>query len=273
MVSSFQTFNLFEKVAQEPINNVNFPSHFEIVLKLKTVLSDPSSSIRRVVDILHGEPLIATKVISSANSVAVRGYDQIVDLERAVSRLGIDQVRRLSLITAINQLRESRHVLQYASLGRRVWLRSLYVAAAAYVIADETTDIPGPEAQFAGLLLKIGAFYLLHRLGTIPELVLHPDDVKEGLSRHYLPVGRNVLEHLGLPRTVRQAMEIEVYQKQPLRHPPKTLAEVLNVANLFANDKISWYAEDANAVEILDQYKVLLPRIEEQFTKMQNEYR
>ena len=273
MVSSFNTFTLFEKIAAEPISSINFPSHFEIVLKLKSALSNPTTSIAKVVSIIHCEPLIATKVIGSSNSVVMHGYEEITDLENAVRRLGVDHVRRIALITASNQLKESKCVLQYASFARRLWLRSLYVAASAAVVAEETTDLVKPDAQFTGLLLHLGAFYLLHRLGSVPGLILHPDDVKEGLSRHYLEMTRKILKHLALPKSVIQGTEIEVYQNQPLRHPPKTIAEVVHIGNLFANNKISWYEEDANAIEILEPYRELEPKIESMFATLQSEYR
>ncbi len=273
MTSSHDVFGMFEKIAAEPIKAVNFPSHFEIALKLKSVIAAPSSTVRKVVDIVHGEPLIASKIITAANTVTVRGSEPVSDLEKAVIRLGIDHVRRIALVTAVNQLRVSKHTLQYASLARRVWLRSLYVAAASSVIAKERTEFSPGEAQFAGLLLNLGGFYLLHRIGSVPNLIIHPDDVKEGLSRHYLPTTRKILEHLGIPKTIQQAMEIEGYQKNALRYPPKTLAEVLNVSNTFANDRISWYEEDANSVEIPDEYLDLKDKIHDQFLRIQSEYR
>lgn len=273
MVSSFNTFSLFEKIASEPISSVNFPSHFEIVLKLKTALSNPTTNIKKVVSIIHCEPLIASKIMGSSNSVVMHGYEEVTDLETAVRRLGVDHVRRIALVTALNQLKESKCVLQYASLARRVWLCSLYVAAASAVIAEETTEIVKPDAQFTGLLLKLGAFYLLHRLGSIPDLILHPDDVKEGLSHHYLDMTRKVLTHLGLPKMIIQGTEIEAYENQPVRHPPKTVAEVIYIANLFTNDKISWFEEDAHAVDILEPYRVLEDKIEAYVAVLQTEYR
>lgn len=273
MVSSFNVFEIFEKISKEKIEKVNFPSHFEIVLKLKAVLSDSQSSTQKVVGILYGEPLIASKVLMASNVASLRGNGNIVELDSAVTRLGIEQVRRVAISTAVNQLRESKPVLQYASISRRVWLRSLYVAAGSYVVAKENPEFSQSEARFAGLMLKIGAFYLLHRLGSIPDFIAHPDDVKEGLTRNYLPATRKVLEFLGLPKDIQDSAFIEPFANSIPEHPPTTLAEVVNAGNVFANRKVPWYEEDVSGADLPEKYLRIEDAVHDEFLCMQAEYR
>lgn len=272
MTSSVITYQALELIAKEDINDLSFPTHFGVVLKLRAILSDPDSSFKKVIELLKGEPVIAAKVISSANTVGNGSGSSIIDIEKAVFRLGLNAVRRIALGVAMVQLNKSKEMLVFSNLARCVWLHSLYVSSAAYVVAKELSRLHPDEAEFSGLMLNLGAFYMLYRAASSEGSMQH-DDVREGVVRHYLALSKKLLQYLEIPQETIDAISIDKQQAIEIKSPPKTMRELIHVANELATVKMPWFDEDRNREEIPGEYTSLKGKIDSQFLLTQQMYR
>lgn len=273
MPNSLETYKLLESIAQAEIDDLSFPTHFHIALKLRTALGDADVPFKKVSDLLKGEPLMSAKIIAAANSSASRTSEKITNVETAVFRLGLATVRRIALGIAMIQLNKSKEMLAFANLSRSVWLNSLYTSASAYVVAKETSGVHAEEAEFAGLLLNIGAFYMLYQVSTVKDKVLFQEDVREGIARNYLSLTKRLLTYLDVPTEIQEAMDIEPLRKLEMKHPPKSLREVLHIANELGTKKHPWFEEDRNRAEITQPYVDLSEAIQDRYVAAQQTYR
>lgn len=273
MSTSLETYQRLEKIAEAPITDLSFPTHFHVALKLRNLLGDPDVPFKKVTEVLRGEPLMSAKVMAAANSASVRTGEKITSIETAVFRLGLSTVRRISLGIAMVQLNKSKEMLAFANLSRSVWLNSLYTSSSAYVVAKESANISAEEAEFAGLMVNIGAFYMLYQASLVKDLQMLQEDVREGIARNYGALTKKLLGYLEVPDAIQQAMDIEPLRKLAMKHPPKTLREVIHVANELSARKIPWFEEDQFRAEILPIYLDLSGRIDEHYTTTQKSYR
>lgn len=272
MNSSLQSHQLFEHLAKKPIDNVTFPIHLNVVMKIRDAINDPKSSTKLLTDIIKAEPMISARIIQSANSASSHGYVRILDVEKAVMKLGNETIRRTTLAVAMAQLARSKDLLVFSSLSRRIWLHSLYTASASYVIAKEYTNINPDEALFSGLMLNIGAFYFLWLASRLPGSDIFIDDVRIAIDRHYLVLTHGVLKHMSMPKELLQSLEIHAHTDQILLDAPTTIQEIIYAANVLASAKFPWIEEDYSVEFLSPLYTKTIPLIEQHFTLLREEY-
>lgn len=272
-MTSLQSHLLLKKLAEAPIEHANFPIHFNVVLRLRTVLSNPDASFKQAIDILAGEPLISARIVSAANTAANRIKEPILDVEKAIFRIGLTSARRIALGVAMVQLNKSKDMLVFADQARAAWLHSLYAAASAHVIAKAATSIHPDEAEVCGLLLNLGAFYLLYQASQHPELHKAKSDVSEAVETHCHRLTIRLLEFLDLPSATQEALSFDPQSKIDSRYPPKTLKEIILTAHLLASDKVPWGNAVSYDREIHPSYLSLTEEIDHHYASMQDEYR
>lgn len=272
MSSSLEAHQLLEKLAARPIVTTSFPTHFNIVLRLKNAMSDPDVPFKKVIDILKGEVVVSAKIVKTANAAVFHGYGEIKDIEKAVMRLGLQAVRRISLGVAMTQLSQSAEIVAFSAISRLIWLHSVRTAVAAYVLAREFTKVHPDEAFFTGFVLNIGAFYLLYKASNHPELYSAKDDIKSAITTHYLTLTKKILAHLEMPASMIEGVGIDAYEDQGVVGRPGTLREIVYVANILASMKYSWYDNQPD-VKLTDELKALEEEIDERANKTLAEFR
>lgn len=272
MTTSIAAHQLLEKLALKPIDSTSFPTHFNVVLKLREALNDQRAPFKKIIDILNGEPMVSARIVQSANAATFYGKEAVLDVEKAVYRLGTNAVRRIALGIAMTQLTQVKELLPFSSMARRIWLHSLYTAAAASVLARNFTRHHPDEALFLGLDLNLGAFYLLYQASHHPVLHKDQDDVKDAISRHYLALTHRVLEAMGLPEEVMEALSISPLENTPIASP-QTIQEVLYTANLVARIHYAWTDDPAPEDLLSPEILALGVKFDERFREIQSEYR
>ena len=177
-------------------NILNFPTYFQSSVRLKNVLRDPNSSQQKIVAAVAVDPMMSACVVQMANTAKYYQGSKVSDLTTAVSRVGITIVKRLAIEVALKQLSSCKEILEYHEFSRTIWLHSLEVASAASVIAQEFDAINPYEAEFAGLVSNLGAFYLLYRAAMYEPIAMDREKVKSIVSRYYEEAGLKILSIL-----------------------------------------------------------------------------
>lgn len=213
---------------------VIFPTTAEIALKVQRLLDDPDCSVDQLARLVQADPLMAARVVAVANSVIYnRSGQTIVDIKSAVSRLGFKTLRVLAASVVVRQMEGMAKTPQHRQLAIRLWERTGHVAALANVIARRVTHQDPDAAFFAGIVHEVGGFYLISRAGDFPGLLDGGDGSliawAEGGAAE---VGRAVLQRLGVPTAVMEAMEglWDGY----MAIPPKSLSDTLLLASQLA---------------------------------------
>lgn len=235
---------MLEDIARELAGDVVFPTYFDVAVHIRNILRQPDVSLAEVVRAVDLEPLICAKLLRLANSVAYNpGGEPVVDVQHAVARLGFDLVRITALAFAMDQLRRSHDLVAFQNLSRDIWEHSLMAAAAARVVARRMTRLNADEAMLAGLIHDLGAFYMVYRAAHYPELREDPALVRQLLLLWHESIGESLLNALGLPEEIIQGIHEHDQPRSDL-HTPRTLGDVVYMANLLAGGCRYWAGDD-----------------------------
>ena len=204
-----------------------FPTSARIVMKVMKALDDPECQLDTAAKLVQAEPLLAARVVATANSVAFnRSGREITDLRSAVMRLGFRAVRSLTMALVTRQMAGSPGSPQQQELTARLWEHTAHVTALAHVIARRFTHVDPETALFVGLVHEVAGFYMLSRTAEFPELL--DGDFRVWMQSGEAEVGRAVLKVLSLPSPVNEALEY--YWSGYLAIPPMTLGDTLLLA-------------------------------------------
>jgi len=272
MTTSLAAYQLLEKLALQQIGVVAIPTHFSIVIRLRNALNDPSAPFKKIVDILHGEPTVSAYVVQAANVASLYSSTKILDVEKAVNKLGTSAVRRIALGVAMSQLAKSKELLPFANLARTLWLNSLYTAAAATVLAEHLTTQNHEEALFTGLMINLGAFYMLYLASQHEASRASLSEVRSAVLRHYLSLTGRVLDKFGFPQEFLDVLKIDDLEGG-LQTAPKSKQELVYAAHRIAMVKYPWTEEEADLEGFNQMYIDLSGDIDARFHKLQEEFK
>lgn len=262
-----QRFQMLQDIAKELAGEIVFPTTFDLVVRLRKVLQDPTLSLDQVVAFVSLEPLMSARLISLANSAAfAAGGKQTRSIHDAVYRLGLNSVRSCAMAIAMGQLLRAKEIVGFDDLARNLWEHSLRAASAAYVVSQRLAPRINPDdAMLAGLVHDLGAFYMLYRAAHYEELRQRPDTVRYLIMQWHESIGHALLIALGVPEDLAEAVR-EHDQPRQLPPKPRNLIDVVYAANLLAGGIFAWLEQDAAATAELpalsDDYRQLADEIE-----------
>jgi len=213
---------------------VIFPTTAEMALKVQRLLDDPDCSVYQLARLVQADPLLAARVVAIANSVIYnRSGQTIVDIKSAVSRLGFKTLRVLAASVVVRQMEGMAKTPAHRELAIRLWERTAHVAALSNVIARRVTHQDPDAAFFAGIVHEVGGFFLISRAGDFSGLLEGPDgSLSAWAEGGAADVGRAVLQRLGVPAAVMEA--IEGLWDGYMAIPPKSLSDTLLLASQLA---------------------------------------
>jgi hypothetical protein len=116
----------------------------------------------------------------------------------------------------------------------------LEVASAASVIAREFDIIDPCEAEFAGLVSNLGAFYLLYRAAMYEPIAVDHEKVKSIVSQHYEEAGLKILERLDMPVDIVNSVETSSLEGHSIDRIPRSMREIIHIARIMADAKYLW---------------------------------
>ena len=234
------TFKVLEDIAKDLSGNeITFPTFLDITFQVRTALKDPNLSIEQLAKLIGAEPLMSTKIIRMANSVALNPSGrEIADVKSAIARVGMEAVRTVSFAVAMEQLLKSKQMKSFEAISSKLWDHTAHVAALCRVLARKVAKINGDEAMFAGLVHDLGVFYLLSRAANFPALVNDPVELHALLIGWHDNIGHALLLALGSPQSVLVA--VQEHETDRAIAELKSLTDVLYVANKIANRTASW---------------------------------
>ena len=208
--------------------DIVFPTHTDIALRVQRLLDDPDCAIDALGKLIAVEPILATRVLGLANSMAYNpGGRHISELKNAISRLGFASLRALAASIVVRQMKEMSRVDEHRLLAARLWEHTAHVAALARVLARRVTRQNPDAAFFAGIVHEVGSFYLISRAGAFPGLLSSDLELWHGEGE--ASVGRAVLKALDAPAHILAAME--TLWSGFLAMPPASLGDTLLLAD------------------------------------------
>jgi HD-like signal output (HDOD) protein len=191
---------------------LDLPAFPQVVRRLQIALISDKTTIKDVVSIISGEPVLSARFMQMANSAAMNpNGTPVASLNNAVNRLGFNLVRTVSTAFALRQLSRDSSLGAIRPDLEQVWKTSNEVASICFAVAKQAFGRQPDEAMMAGLLHSIGRLYiLLHAHQNDPTLRDDPA-FAETLETWQPVIGKAILEAWGLPQRICEAVENQDY--------------------------------------------------------------
>ncbi len=149
---------------QESIDSGRIPSPPEILLRLMRTVEDEQATLGELATIVEQDPGLATRILSVANSPALRRGLELKNLETCLLALGTRLVRSLATCLSIQRLFNTNANLDASEIAD-FWSHSLLAGELARSVA-ELVEYPYPDnAYLSGLLHDIGEVIMRSAIG------------------------------------------------------------------------------------------------------------
>jgi len=187
--------------------SIDLPSLPDVAIRVRMVLADESSTVDKIVRVTSAEPILATRLVRMANSVAFNPSGHPVsDLRTAINRVGHNIVRSAAISFAMEQIRRSESLKRIRPRLEELWEESTHVAAVAYLLAKRFTTHNPDQALLTGMLHNVGKLYILTRLIDHPLLFRDQESLQAITRDWHANIGTAILENWGLPDEVCEAV-------------------------------------------------------------------
>lgn len=153
----------------------NLPYSPSLLSDLYGLTGDKSqASMEDIADIVSRDSGLTAKVLAAANSAYYGLQAQVSSVTRAVTVLGIKELRRIILLLGVNSLSENKELPDHFNLKDH-WEHQFRAAVAAKVLAKIIPDTD-PDILFTAALL--------HDIGKLITAVFRPAD-REAVLKAY----------------------------------------------------------------------------------------
>jgi HD-like signal output (HDOD) protein len=222
--------DLAKQLSRGPLDLPCFPN---VVIRIREALKNPDTSTEKTVTLVGSEPLLAARLIKTANSVAFNPTGKrVTELRTAVTRLGQQVVQGAAVAFAIQQMKDEPKLRSIAQPLSELWKNSIAVASLCQVIAMRTKVNPD-EAFLAGLLHGIGRLYILVQAVASSNRVRQELSAPEFVADWHPSIGKAVLENWQVDEAIAQAVNDQADVDRTARRDPD-LTDVLIVSIFLA---------------------------------------
>jgi HD-like signal output (HDOD) protein len=184
------------------------------VTRLAALVANERVDLTEIERVVATDPILAARVLRTANAAAHGSSANISTLRAAVLRLGGGSVLALALSAGVRQ-RMGRAVPEYGLAPGQLWRHSVTAAIAAEVLPAQCRAVVPPETLAAALLHDIGKLVLGQFLSAPVLSLLHaayesgtPPERAEAelLGVDHAEIGRLVTESWRLPDSLVRAI-------------------------------------------------------------------
>jgi HD-like signal output (HDOD) protein len=217
----------------------------EVALRIARMVDDPKSSATDIGREISNDAALTSRLLRVANSPAFGQNGKIATISRAITVLGVRQVRDLTVgLTAIRT---------FDGIGNELvtmesfWRHSVLCAVAASQIAARRNGSRGESPFIAGLLHDIGQLVLFSRapklereallmtIDAVDDLALYACE-RQVLGFDHGAVGVALAQNWGLPQSLQECIQF---------HHEPTLAQAhhVEVATIHIANSVAVLAE------------------------------
>ncbi len=222
------------RVAQ---GKVDLPLLPGIAMEVTNVANREDADARAIAELLRKDQALAAHVLRVVSSPVYSGRTQIVSLQQAVARLGVQKIREISLAIAF---RVGVFKLKgFEAEVKALFQHSVSTALFAQEVA-RTTRRNVDDAFMCGLLHDVGRPIILQALVTIlaeQKVTLPARDIVGATGELHVEVGATLAESWQLPEAV--AMSIRYHHS---RTPPPSHENGVRITALA--DELARFAFD-----------------------------
>jgi putative nucleotidyltransferase with HDIG domain len=236
--STMQSTSMREEVVARVQTLKVLPTLRTIINQLLDIITNKDASLRDVFNVVRYDQAITSKILSVANSVYYNRGSNIVDLERAMIAIGLDEIKKI--IMCVVFLKE---ILGAWNLSPRdlalLWAHSLSVGCAARILNTHTTT-ENPETVFTASILHdigkvifytFGEKYYKIEEGARKAGVDVCDLEKEEFGLDHQTVGFFMSKKWGFPEEISAVIQ----GHHGMAAAPGSLLHIVSAADTFIN--------------------------------------
>lgn len=168
----------------------------QVLLRLLRMVDDDGATIVELAELIERDPGLCARILTAANSPALRRGNPLHSMENCLVALGTRLVRSIATCLSVQSMFE-RHSGAAAPDLAAFWTHSLLVAELSRGLASASASARPDEAYLAGLLHDVGELILLAALGApyarllaaCPDEDTLPAMENETLGAHHGEIG------------------------------------------------------------------------------------
>lgn len=161
---------LIEKIRQDALVLPTLP---EVALKVRKAADDPDVSLAHMSDIIAHDAALSLGVLKVANSVAFGRGSKVDTVVKAVTRIGLRQIKSIATAMAVEQMFVSNNPV-VTEFMQKTWRKTIDVATVAIALMTLYLQ-KNKKSEFTIDTITLGA--LIHNIGILPiitEAENHP---------------------------------------------------------------------------------------------------
>ncbi len=238
-------------------DNLALVSLPEVCLRIQQLADDPRSTAEQIGAVLSQDPALTVRLLKLVNSAFYGLGTRIDTASRAVSVVGVRELRNLALAASAVEV-FARIPTELVNMVN-FWKHSVFCGLVARQLALRCGILHAERLFVAGLLHDVGRLLIYNRLPDASVIILEqlgqrphqPCEVEwETLGFDHAQVCAELMRAWKLPLALRSAVE---FHHHPTRGPsPQMDASLVHIANA-----ITHWAEDVD-VPSYDPYAALI---------------
>ncbi|MGI2259086.1 HDOD domain-containing protein [Shewanella sp. GXUN23E] len=188
------------------------PTLPEAAMQVQEVAGRADTSLRQVAEIIGHDASMSARLIKVANSALYSRGNKADNINAAVNRIGLTQIRNIATSIAMEQLFISTNEMVWEVMDE-VWQTSIDVTAAAgamlelYQLRHGKGELDRETLSLAGLVHNIGALPVLTEAESHPELFTSVDQLRAIVRKLQGPLGGAVLKSWDFSPPVMEVVE------------------------------------------------------------------
>ncbi|CAM4119174.1 MULTISPECIES: HDOD domain-containing protein [Shewanella] len=188
------------------------PTLPEVAMRVQEVVSRPDSSPKQVAEIIGQDAAISARMIKVANSAMYSRGIKAENINAAVTRIGLTQIKAIATSVAMEQLFISTNEMVWEVMDE-VWRASIEVTSAAcalllkYSKTHKACGLNYDTLTLASLVHNIGALPVLTEAEANPHLFTSIEQLRALVRKMQGPLGRAVLKSWDFSPEVMEVVE------------------------------------------------------------------
>lgn len=187
---------LIEKLKSDALVLPTLP---KIAMKVREAVADPDTNLNDIAAIIAQDAALSARLIRIANTAHYSRAVRVENLQAAVTRIGMRQIKNIVMALAMEQLFVSNNEL-IATYLAKTWKRSTEVAAYAMALfavhkeENKHTSLQIDTLSLAALLHNIGTLPILTEADGYPDVFADPEFLERAISDLHNHIGLSIVK-------------------------------------------------------------------------------
>lgn len=187
---------LIEKLKSDALVLPTLP---KIAMKVREAVADPDTNLNDIAAIIAQDAALSARLIRIANTAHYSRAVRVENLQSAVTRIGMRQIKNIVMALAMEQLFVSNNEL-IATYLAKTWERSTEIAAYAMALfavhqaENKHTSLQVDTLSLSALLHNIGTLPILTEADGYPDVFAEPEFLERAISDLHCHIGLSIVK-------------------------------------------------------------------------------